>query len=152
MLLTTFMPIFNYICPVLAGICVAIAAQEFGGRYGAAVYTAVSLLSILIVAEKDAVFVFVLLMGMYPVLKYSVDSLKRSLKLTIKLLYINIACFIYYYAGLYLFGLPKDSFGKTPVILLGLANYIMLMYDLMIDKYCIIYNNKLKHMVLKGKR
>ncbi len=152
MLITTILPIANYVCSVMAGICVSIAAQEFGSRYGAAVYIAVSLLSVMIVAEKDAVIIFVLLMGMYPVLKYTINSLIRPIRIAIKLVYVNTACFIYYFAGIYLMGVPKESFGKMPVFLLFLANYIMIMYDIIIDKYCFIYNNKLRKIILKDKR
>lgn len=160
MLLVPVIPVMLYCSPILSGICVAIAAEEFGGRYAFGVYLAASILSILLVADKEAVSVFVLLAGAYPVLKYALDHAKRqfigkfAVKLAVKLIYINAACAAYFLSAVLLLGVPRESFGSSLMlfVFLLLGNIIMLAYDKAIDGMTAVYKIKFRGYILKGKR
>lgn len=91
LLIVPLMPIAVYCCPVLSGICVALAAEELGVKSASMVYFAASALSVIIVADKEAVSVFILLMGVYPLLRKLISNISLKICLIIKLIYINAA-------------------------------------------------------------
>lgn len=158
MLLVPILPVMLYCAPVLSGLCVALAAEEFGARMAFGVYAASSILSFMLVADKEAVLVFILLAGVFPVLKFALESSrfcvtkKRAVQFIIKLLYVNAACIAYFFAATRLVGIPEDSFG-TPIVRIAFlifGNLIMLAYDRATDNVIKIYKarfrNKLKFL------
>lgn len=151
MILVPVLPVLMYCCPLLSGMCVAIAAKEYGARYAAFVYAAASIVSLLLVADKEAVSVFVLLMGAYPILSYVLKKRSFGVRISIKLVYINSAAIIYYFICVLLLGIPKDSFGSLPLIMLAAANLIMLMYDRAIESVAVVYERKFRKKIMKGK-
>ena len=152
MLLVPVIPVMLYCAPVLSGLCVAIAADEFGVRYSFCVYLAASILSFLLAADKETALVFILLAGAYPVLKFALAESKlhiferRSARIVVKLLYINAACISYYFAATKLFGIPESSFGAKlyKVIFLFAGNAIMLCFDRAIDNALLIYRLRIR--------
>ena len=160
MLLTVpVVPVMLYCAPILSGVCVAVAAEEFGWKYAFAVYAAVSLVSLMVVADKEAVCVFVLLSGAYAVIKAALkggnDKLigKFAVIFITKLAYINVACVAYYFIAVVLLGVPRDSFGgaKFAAVLLIVGNIVMLAYDKAIDSMIAVYKIKLRKHIMKGK-
>lgn len=150
LLIVPLVPIAVYCCPVLSGICVALAAEEFGVKYASMVYFAASVLSMIIAADKEAVSVFVFLMGAYPILRKLTTNLSLRIRLIIKLVYINIASAAYYFAAVMILGVPRDSFGAAPLILLAAANVLMLTYDKAIRNIMLLYTVKFRKRILKG--
>ncbi|MCM8711086.1 hypothetical protein M2651_08605 [Clostridium sp. SYSU_GA19001] len=62
------------------------------------VYTATSLLSLLIIGLKGTVFVYILLLGLYGFIKYYTEKLRNMpVEIILKLLYFNTAAGILYY-------------------------------------------------------
>ena len=157
LLLVPILPVLLYCSPVLAGLCTAIACEEFGARYSLGVFVSVSVLSLLFVADKEAVLVFILLTGSYPILKHLLDSSKndllqkRPIPLFIKLAYVNAACITYFFAATRLFGIPADSFGvrALKIVFLIVGNIIMLIYDKSIENIMRIYKVRFKNKVFK---
>ena len=144
MLLVPVLPILVYCCPLLSGLCVAFAVEECGVRHSFGVFAAASILSLILVADKEAVIVFILFTGAYPILKNIVKSVKTPGRIAVKLLFINAAAVAYYFAATAVFAVPRDSFGDAPILLLLLTNVIMLIYDKVIDKYCLVYRNRFR--------
>ena len=132
-------------------MCVALAAREYGARYGAFVYVSACIVSFLLVADKEAVSVFVLLMGAYPILSSVLKKRVFGIRVFVKLVYINVACVLYYYICVLLLGIPKDSFGSLPFFMLAAANLIMLMYDRAINSVTVVYERKFRKRIMKGK-
>ena len=160
-------PVMLYCAPILSGLCVAIAGEEFGWKYTFGVYAAASFLSLLLVADKETVCVFVLLSGAFTVLKYilncnvnnksdkNTDKFidNRIGKFIVKLAYINLACVSYYFAAVMLLGVPKDSFGGSVMLIVFLiaGNIVMLAYDKAIDGVIAVYKIKFRKHIMKGK-
>ncbi len=157
LMLVPVLPIMLYCAPVLSGLCAAIAAEEFGVRYSLGVYTASSVLSLLLAADKEAVLVYVLLSGLYPVIRLTVNGerykvfKKTAPRIAVKLLLINAGLFAYYFSAVYLFGIPKDSFGSVWVrwMFLIVGNVIMLLYDRAIGNALLVYKHKLRPLIVK---
>ena len=151
MLIAPLFPIMIYCCCLISGVCVALAAEEFGAEYGAFVYIAASVLCALLAADKDAAASFILLIGVYPVVKKLASKLSRAACAVVKLMFVNAASVLYYFAAVKLIGVPADSFGKFPVLMLIPANAVMIMYDLSLNSLIVLYNKKLRKKIMKGK-
>ena len=93
LMLVPVIPIMLYCAPVLSGLCVAVAADEYGKGYSFGVFAAASILSFLIAADKEAVLVFILLAGAYPIIRYIVEASDKNkvFKLAVKLGFINLS-------------------------------------------------------------
>ena len=161
MLITPILPVALYSCTMLSGICIAIVCEEAGVRYGGCVYAAVTFLSFLLIPDKEPVIIFMLLFGLYPVLKSVLDERKnkilkkRFIQTGIKLIYINASCAVYFFAAVYLLGVPKESFNigelYLPWIFLLFGNVICMMYDVALTGVTALYRLKFREKLFKGK-
>ncbi len=161
MLITPILPAALYSCAVLSGICVAVVCEETGLRYGGCVYAAVSFLSLLLIPDKEPVIIFMSLFGFYPILKSMLERsrnkvLKRGFVRTIiKLIFINAACILYFFASVYLLGVPKESFNigelYLPWVFLLFGNITCIMYDFALTCVLRVYRLKLRGKLFKGK-
>ena len=65
MFLAGIIPNMTYVIPELASILLIVTTQEADLKWSVFIYAAVSLLSIFIVADKEAVVMYVFLIGYY---------------------------------------------------------------------------------------
>ncbi len=154
MFITPLLPVTIYMCTSFAGFCVAIVCHEFGWRYGAAVWAAVSFLAFLLIPDKEAVIIFMLLFGEYPVLKNGVEkgknriAKKKFFKTVIKLVSVNFFCIVYFFAATYLIGVPKEAFEVggvyLPWVFLILGNILFILYDAALNNVCILFSKYLR--------
>ncbi len=149
MLIGSLFSVLVYCSPILAGICVAIVAEEFGAKYAVCVYCAVSVLAMVLVSDKEEVIVFLLLAGFYPILKYKIKKQKIFIRIAIKALYINLMCSAYYFIAITFLGIPKESFGTNTVFIVAIANFVMFTYDLALSRSIEIYKLKIQNKLLK---
>lgn len=69
MMMGSLLPFSTYSTPALAGVLSIPIIWEMGPKMGGLVYLAVSLLSIFMAPDKEAVFLFVFLLGWYPIVR-----------------------------------------------------------------------------------
>ena len=72
MFLTGLSPIGTYALPAFAGVTLMVIVIELNPRWAWMVYIAVSVLSALLAADKEAVVLFIIFFGYYPILKYHI--------------------------------------------------------------------------------
>ena len=97
MQLGVVIPIALYIAPALATLLVLIAQEECGARMAGTLYVAVSLISLLFVPDKEIAFVYVFLLGYYPLLKPYLDRMRsRVLCVAAKMGIFNLAMVVAY--------------------------------------------------------
>lgn len=90
MFLTGLIPVGTYALPAIAGVVLVLIVIEIGVRWAWAVYAAVSLLSILLAADKEAAVLFALFFGYYPILKSNIERVRgRLFQWMIKLAVFN---------------------------------------------------------------
>lgn len=90
MLMGAIVPIAIYIAPAVAGLIVMIAQAECGPKMAWTLYGAVSIISLLFVPDKEVAFVYVFLLGYYPMIKPYLDRVRKKwLNVLIKLLVFN---------------------------------------------------------------
>lgn len=154
MFMTGVIPIATFALPAIAGCFLIAVVAETSVRYGFAVYLVVSILSALIVPDREAALLYVIFFGYYPVL-YGVLSRIRSkaLRWIVKLLVFNSAMIAETILAFYLFSLPMEElmpFGWITIpIMLVLLNAMFILYDLSMNGLIVMYIRRLHPVVQK---
>lgn len=129
--------IATYVAPMLCALLLQVVKSACGSRLGWAWYSAVAILSLLLVAEREEAWVFVFL-GYYPLVKPWLD--KRRLRLVWKGLLFNGSVFLLYGLLLFVLGVPElvqefRGMGAVMlVVLLLLGNVTFFLLDKLLEK------------------
>lgn len=154
MFMTGVIPIATFALPAIAGCFLIAVVAETSVRYGFAVYLVVSILSVLIVSDREAALLYIIFFGYYPVL-YGVLSRirKKVLRWIVKLLVFNGAMIMETVLALYLLSFPMEElmpFGWITIpIMLVLLNAMFLLYDLSMNGLIVMYIRRLHPVVQK---
>lgn len=150
MFLAGIMPALYLLLPMIAGVLMMIIAVEVNTPWALLTYIAVSLLSLLITADKEAALIFILLFGHYPILRFYIQRIKlRIPRLIVKFAVCNVCVLAYFYITVYVFGLKEmleefDDLGRYGAyIMLALANVIFILYDFNLDLCYTTYRKRL---------
>lgn len=144
MFMTGLVPFLTYTLPAVSGALLAIIVIEINKKWATGAYIAISLLSLLIVADKEAAMFFVAFFGYYPIIKEVIENkLPKILEWVVKLLLFNVATVAAYAVIIYVFGIPFDEleeYGKYSVlILLAMGNVIFVLYDYCMTSLITLY-------------
>ena len=161
MLLTNF-PLFLYTVPCIAGVVFMIPAIEFGSKWAFVCYLVTSVISLVLPTEKEALIVFIGLLGYYPILKMLIERIgKRIPEIIIKFVVFNVAIIASYSViikilGVNPFEIEQLSVVTTEIISLIVGNIVFAILDYALTKVIILYFIKLRSPVrkilgLKGK-
>ena len=129
MLSGSVLPFATFCAPAVGGVLLVPVAMECGMRLAWVSYAALSMLSVLFVPDKESAFIFVFLLGHYPLLKAYLQRIPwRWLRAVVKTAVFN---------GLVFYILPIQAivqeFAQTaPAALAGLlalANLCFWVYD-----------------------
>ena len=120
----------------MGGILLVPIAMECGMRLAWVSYAALSLLSVLFVPDKESAFIFVFLLGHYPLLKAYLQRIPwRWLRAAVKTAAFNALVFACYGVVLYILPIQAivQEFAHTAPLalagLLALANVCFWVYD-----------------------
>ena len=153
LLLTGLVPVGTYALPCIAGVLLAVIVIEAGYPWAISVYVVVSVLSFLLVADKEAALYYTAFLGFYPVVKGAVEKLKSVvLQYSLKFLVFNICVVTAFFVSIYVLSVPKESFQVfgvyIPWVFLLLGNVFFLVYDLcltrLISEYVFKWRKKIK--------
>ncbi|MBQ3519556.1 MAG: hypothetical protein IKJ63_07360 [Clostridia bacterium] len=145
MLLTYINPFLTYTSPPFAGVLLILIMIEVGQAWAFGTYTAISLLALFLLSDKEAAVMFILFFGYYPMLR-SVFEKKIKLKAVryiLELLIYNVAIALSVIVCMYVFGVDYDDFGDfgkySLLITAVLMNVIFVLYDFLVDKLILAY-------------
>ncbi len=146
MLLTGIMPFGTYAFPCFAGILLVAIVIDFGIPWAISVYVGVSVLSFLIVSDKEASLYYVLILGIYPILKSLFERVKlKWLSFSLKLLFFNFMAVASFYVSVYVLSVPLESFSifgvNVPLLFLLLGNVVFIVYDICVTRLIFVYVN-----------
>ena len=107
MLSTYISPLLVYTAPPFAGLLLLIIVNELGYKWSFAAYSTVSLLSVFLIADKEAAVFFSFFFGYYPMLVVLINSTVKfkTLGLFIKFLLFNASCVASLLISSYFFGI-----------------------------------------------
>ena len=146
MLLTTALPVLMYVLPIMSGILLMLIVTELNKKWGLATYAAVSILSLLILPDKETAMVYAGFFGCYPVIKPVLDRLPKVLQWILKFLFFNAAVTVSYLIIIYVFSIPiegMEGLGKWAIpLLLALGNVLFVLYDFLLSRLTLIYVKK----------
>lgn len=151
-MLTSYFPYMTYGIPAIAGLFVMIAVIETDLRWSLGVYASSSII-VFIIAEPEAKIFYVMLFGLYPILKSIFERTKsRVLEYVLKFAFFNVAALCGFGVSV-LLGVPMEDmgdFGKyTAAVLLVLANIAFLLYDFAITRVAAFYIARIAPSVSK---
>ena len=140
MFMTGLFPFLTYTLPAVSGALLSILVIEINKKWATGAYVAISLLSILIVAD-------VAFFGYYPIIKEVIErKLSKFFEWIVKLLLFNFTAVAAYAIIIYVFGIPFDEleeYGKySALILLAMGNVIFLLYDYCMTSLITLYYKK----------
>ena len=97
-------PVATFVCPAICILMLDMVKRRCGKRIAWAWYAAVAILSLLLVPDKEAAAIF-LILGYYPIIKRWLD--KQPFAIFWKLLFFNACVAVLYLALLRLLGLEE---------------------------------------------
>lgn len=144
MFLTSVIPTLTYAIPAAAGLLLLIMVIEIDKKWATVVYLSVSILSLLLIADKEAAVMYVAFFGYYPIIKQPIEKhLNKYLCWIVKMLIFNVSVIASYLLLIYVFNLDTDDFGdftKTAIILMYLAfNVVFVLYDVALTRLITAY-------------
>ena len=147
MFLTSVIPSMTYALPAAAGILLIIIVIEIDKKWALGVYAVVSLLSILLIADKEAAVMYIMFFGYYPIIKAVFEKhFNVAVSWLLKLIVFNISVVIAFLIVTYVFKIPfeeMEKYGKIAVIgLLAAGNLVFVIYDYALSNLIKLYNLK----------
>ncbi len=130
----------------LASFLVVIILIEVGSPYPWLVWITTSLITFLFF-PGSTVWLMYFVFGVFPILKYYIEKLKRLFWFPLKLIYVNACIIGLMYAMDFIFGLPLF---ETDLLILKIALYAVLnvaffAYDRLLTLLVRLYNEKYRH-------
>lgn len=144
MFLTSVVPFGTYAFPTLAGILLCVIVIEIGYPWAFATYFAVSVLSFLMLTDKEAALYYAAFLGFYPIIKSFIERIRsKLLQYLIKYLIFNTCMVGAFYIGIILLSVPRESFYLfnvyLPWVFLILGNLFFLLYDICVTRLVTVY-------------
>lgn len=154
MLISNLVPIATYGCPALAGMMLIPIVIEIGRRWAVCVYAAISLLSIFLVADKEAALFFVAFFGFYPIIKAVFEEhLKPALCWLFKILMFSLCMSAVFFVSVCFLDIPKDSYTVfgfyIPWAFLIVGIFVFWVYDIALSRLIAAYVNIWRKKLLK---
>ncbi len=156
MFMTGLLPMFVYVIPALCGTMLLVIAIEINNTWSYVTYAAVSVLSLLLVPDKEAALLYVLLMGFYPTLKLKLDKIKPMIvSYAVKLIIYNFLIVIYYNITIRIISSSSLSddmsdLGKNGIyIFWAVTNVVFIIYDVAISNLMRLYIDWIRKKILK---
>ena len=154
MLSTSIIPVLIYAIPGMASLLILFMMTECNKKWALAVYFGTSVITAMLVPEKEAVAIYIALLGYYPVLKTLFDKIKpKVLRIIVKIIFFLAVVTGIYYILISVFGISAEMLEDTekffiPVLyVLGLAAFLM--YDYALAMFELAYYRKWRKKLRK---
>lgn len=158
MILTNIVPVGTYAFPCFAGILLVAIVIEYKWKWAMLVYAVISVLSLLLAGDKEAVVFFIMLFGYYPVLKNIIESrfqpkFGKISGYILKLLIFNAAAIASFFITTLLLAIPADEytiFGVyVPWVFLIIGNIFFVIYDYAVSVFVTQYVCRLRDKIFR---
>ena len=138
--ISSLFPKMSLTIVAVASLGTAIALFECGYGHAALVYVAASVLSFLIVPDKQCAIFYALFFGHYPITKFFVERAGRPLIVwAAKLLCANVLIVAVYFLLTRLFTAYEDTVGVGVITGLVISNFAFVLYDICITRLVMMY-------------
>ena len=158
MFCSTMVPALDMAIPTFAGFLMVVVIIEAGTKWAVTTFFSCAALSMLMTPDYEAVLLFILFMGYYPILYVYIKKIKPlPLRAAVKLAVFNSACVIYAMAFKFIFTSVDifegmEGFGSFAApALLALANVFFLVYDNLLGMLIAMYTRWFRKKILRKK-
>ncbi len=144
--------ILAYIMPMLTGMLSIILIKSLNKKTALIVYICVSILSIILLPDKECALTYIFFFGYYPIIKESISKIKNKfISIMLRFLIFNAAIISSQLICVYVFLIPFDDFlGKWGIIILIFAaNIVFALYEKLLDVVFLLYERKYSKRVNK---
>lgn len=155
-MLTTYLsPFLVYTAPQFAGILLIVILEELDRKWAFGTYVAISLLSLFMIADKEAAVFFTFFFGYYPVLRefLSTKIKKNQVLLLLGWIVFNAASAAAILLCAFVLRIDYGEFyndGKILIILsVFLMNVVFFVYDFLLVRVHTYYRIKIKAKIKK---
>lgn len=145
-LIPTALEIFVYALPAFAGMITLFCVIELNKKWAFGVFAAASLLSVILVPNKEAAVLYIAFFGYYPIIKSILEKLRvRIAEYLLKLLIFNTSVVLSYILLVFVFNISVESlFGEnlTVIMYIGFAalmNVMFIVYDFCLTRMYTVY-------------
>lgn len=133
-----------YAIPMITGALLMMLVVEFGQSFAGLIYVAVSIISLLLLGNKEAAIMYIAFFGYYPIIKSVLEKhLKGFICWIVKYVIFNVAMILSYFIVTKIFMISfedVESFGKFALpLLLFAGNILFAMYDVVLTRLVSIY-------------
>ena len=133
-----------YAIPMITGALLMMLVVEFGHGFATLIYIAVSVLSLLLLGNKEAAIMYVAFFGYYPIIKSILEKhIRNFVCWIVKYLIFNVAIVSSYFITTRIFMISfedVEALGKFALPLLLLAgNVLFVIYDIMLTRLVSVY-------------
>lgn len=134
----------TYAIPAMAGMLLIVISIEISPKFATVVYVAVSMLSLLVVADKEAAVMYAAFFGYYPIIKGFIEKkLNGVAEWIVKYVIFNIAVISAYFVVSKIFMISYEDLGSLgkyamPIFLL-ICNIVFALYDIALTRILSAY-------------
>ena len=153
LMLPTVMGLWTYALPAFAGILIMFTIIELDKKWATGIFVAVSLLSLILLPNKEAAVFYLCFFGNYPIIKSLLEGSKkmpRALEYIIKFVIFNAEVLLAGFVMVKVFGMPLAELlgteGETAAwaefalpITLAVGNVTFLLFDKLLTMMVTIY-------------
>ncbi len=154
MMLTTLVPVFMYVIPIITGLLVLFVSDIANKKWGLGVYFSTAFLSLLLITDKEAALTYALFFGYYPLIKDIIERLPKGVEWLLKMVVFNVAAVSIGAISFFLFGVSGEEYNEfgryTIPILLIMANVAFILYDICLTRNRVLLtrlSEKFKKMI-----
>ncbi len=145
--------VLSYAVPMFLGVLMIMLKRTFSTSSAWITFTATSILSFLLVTDKECMMMYISFFGFYPIVRDSFQKIKsKPLRLVSKLIVYNIMMLICQIVLIKVFGIPflEDGQGKWFIAVFALLmNFLFVIYDIMIDRLTLLYACRIEKRIKK---
>lgn len=158
MLLTSIIPIGTYAFPCFSGMLIVAIVIEYKWKWASLVYVVVSVLSLILVSDKEAVIYFIMLFGYYPMLKNIIESkfqkkFGKTAGYILKFAVFNSAAVAAFFIATFLLAIPAEEYTLfgfyVPWVFLIIGNIFFALYDYAVSVFAVQYIYRLRDKIIK---
>lgn len=153
LLIGSWIEVMDLTAVFLASLLVVFAIEELGSPWQYLVWLVTSALALLLLVSpsgKFCAFEYALFGGLYPILKYHIEKLPRTIARVLKCLAFNLLFGLIMFASVKLFGLEEITLpvigtlskGGYFAILFILGNIVFVVYDILLTRLLLLYHRR----------
>ncbi|NLL63532.1 MAG: hypothetical protein GX241_04725 [Ruminococcaceae bacterium] len=152
---TSIIPFMTCIVPAFAGLILIVTVKEVDIKWSVFIYITVSILSIFILADREAALMYVFFFGHYTFTRefFERKITNKFLKTILKFIWFNFCVVTAYVIVIYVLGIPIEEIGilgkYTAYVLLFLANITFYFYESIISSLSVIYDKVVHKKIIK---